>query len=88
TVVHGATIIRESADLCMQRLATENPPPGLADELVETLLRPFADNLVVTPKEADALVPLAARIIAAGITRALHPAADEQHFAQYMQIGC
>lgn len=88
TVVHGATIIRESADLCMQRLAAENPPPGLADELVETLLRPFADNLVVTPKEADALVPLAARIIAAGITRALHPAADEEHFAQYMQIGC
>ncbi len=83
TVVHGATIIRESADLCLQRLATE--APNLADELVETLLHPFADSLVVTPKEADSLVPLAAKIIAAGITRALHPAADEQNFSQYMQ---
>lgn len=89
TVVHGATIIRESAELCLQQLNAERlalpEQPGLADNLVETLLRPFADNLVVTPKEADTLVPLAARMIAAGITRALHPAADEQNFQQYMQ---
>ena len=72
----------------MQRLNAEDKAPALADELVETLLQPFADNLVVTPKDADTLVPLAARIIAAGITRALHPAADAEHFAQYMQNGC
>ncbi len=52
---------------------------------MQTLLEPFADNLVMTPKEADVLVPLAARLIAAGITRALHPGADEQSFSQYMQ---
>lgn len=83
TVVHGATIIRESAELCLQRLAAE--APGLPEEVLETLLEPFADNLVMTPKEADVLVPLAARLIAAGITRALHPGADEQNFSQYMQ---
>lgn len=83
TVVHGATIIRESAGLCLQHLGAD--APGLPDELVQSLLEPFADNLVMTPKEADALVPLAARLIAAGITRALHPGADEQSFGQYMQ---
>lgn len=83
TVVHGATIIRESAELCLQRLAAE--APGLPEEVLQTLLEPFADNLVMTPKEADTLVPLAARLIAAGITRALHPGADEQNFSQYMQ---
>ena len=83
TVVHGATIIRESVELCLQRLAAE--VPGLPEEALQTLLEPFADNLVMTPKEADVLVPLAARLIAAGITRALHPGADEQSFSQYMQ---
>ena len=83
TVVHGATIIRESVELCLQRLAAN--VPGLPEEALQTLLEPFADNLVMTPKEADVLVPLAARLIAAGITRALHPGADEQSFSQYMQ---
>lgn len=84
TVVHGATIIRETTQLCLEQLATEQGPE-LAEQLCQKLLHPFGDNLVMTPKESDALVPLAARLIAAGITRALHPGADAQSFNQYMQ---
>lgn len=83
TVVHGATIIRESANLCMQRLGTA--AAELPQQICEQLLAPFANNLVVTPKEADELVKLDAKIIAAGLTRALHPGADAAHFRQYMQ---
>jgi spore protease len=83
TVVHGATIIRESTNLCMQRLGTT--AAELPQQICEELLAPFANNLVVTPKEADELVKLAAEMIAAGLTRALHPGADAAYFKQYMQ---
>lgn len=83
TVVNASSVIRESVISSLQELASERTE--LIDSITEHLLMPFAGNLVVTPKEADTLIPLSAKIIAAGLTRALHPGADQATFRHYMQ---
>lgn len=85
TVVHGATIIREALRLSRQSSQEPAPDDPQDDQIIAQLLQPFANDLVLAPKEADMLVPQAARIIAAGITRALHPGADSATFREYMQ---
>lgn len=83
TVVQAAAIIKESVSLSLQRVNINEE--NLAEEVAENMLKPFAHNLVMTPKEADELVPLASLIIAAGLTRALHPGAAAGDFTDYMQ---
>ncbi|HIU09895.1 MAG TPA: GPR endopeptidase [Candidatus Avidehalobacter gallistercoris] len=83
TVVQAQSIIRESASLCLMELDVNRA--DLPEQVAEQMLSPFEHNLVMTPKEADELVPLASLIIAAGITRALHPGASDGSFAEYMQ---
>lgn len=96
TVVRAASIITEAVDTAIKqnadltRLTAPNnaegiPTPKLPQNVSEQMLSPFPPNLVLTPKDADELVPLAALIIAAGLTRALHPAAAGKDFAAYMQ---
>lgn len=96
TVVHAASIISEAVDktlteyadlarLTAPNHATGTQIPKLPQNVSEEMLSPFPPNLVLTPKDADELVPLAALIIAAGLTRALHPAAAGEDFAHYMQ---
>lgn len=83
TVVQAASIIRQSVELAMETAAISND--SLPDNVIEKILSPLAHNPVMTPKEADELVPLASLIIAAGLTRALHPAATDSDFTSYMQ---
>lgn len=83
TVVQAAAIIRESVKLSLHSVNINNE--ALPDDVAGQMLKPFAHDLVMTPKEADELVPLASLIIAAGLTRALHPGAAEGDFAEYMQ---
>lgn len=85
TVVNASSVIRESVISSLQQLASDRTE--LVDVITERLLQPFSGSLIVTPKEADSLIPLAAKIIAAGLTRALHPGADSATFRQYMQEG-
>lgn len=83
TVVQAASIIRQAIELtlCESNIADSD----YVDKITEEMLRPFAHNPVMTPKEADELVPLSSLIIAAGLTRALHPAATDNDFISYMQ---
>lgn len=83
TVVQAASIATEAAEFACAALAAA--PANLPDQIAAQMLAPFAPHLVVTPKDADELVPLAALIIAAGLTRALHPGATPAHFMNYMQ---
>lgn len=83
TVVHAAAIAIEAAELACAALGS--PTAALPNEIAAQMLSPFSQNLVVTPKDADELVTLAAQFIAAGLTRALHPGADALHYQAYMQ---
>jgi spore protease len=42
-------------------------------QVIRQVLKPFAGNLMVTPKEIDALIVNTAKIIAEGISMALNP---------------
>jgi spore protease len=47
-------------------------------------LKPFDENLLVTPNNIDALITEAAKIVAFGINQALHPNLSEQDIASLM----
>ncbi len=80
TVVQTTAIIQEVVQLCQN-----HPPEFDAQQIIHQMLANFEQPPVLTPKEADELIPLAAHIIAAGLTMALHPAADKDNYTDYMQ---
>ena len=80
TVVQATAIIREAVQLCLNQ-----PQDDTAGQIIRQMLANFEQPPVLTPKEADELIPLASLIIAAGLTMALHPAADIANYTDYMQ---
>lgn len=87
TVVLAASIIRQSVETALQSpgVSVESTPNDVQTSVIEEMLGAQQASPVMTPKEADELVPLAALIIAAGLTRALHPGATADDFVDYMQ---
>jgi spore protease len=90
TVAHAAVIAQDTLDNFFEK-ARSNPNlyqmhqgagREFAQQVIREVLEPFGGNLTVTPKEIDALIDSAAKIIAGGITMALHPnlTADEYSF--------
>ncbi len=80
TVVQATAIIHEAVRICPNQ-----PQEETAEQIIHQMLADFEQPPVLTPKEADELIPLASRIIAAGLTMALHPAADKNNYTDYMQ---
>lgn len=81
TVVHAFTIAMDALDLLVQRLRASHPFYSYLDRLegtekqqvIQEVLAPFVGDLMVTPKEIDALVDDLATVVAAGINAAVHP---------------
>lgn len=81
TVIYAATLARDAFAL----LAKDVPPQedalhSMEDELLETAL----GNLIVTPRDIDAIVKNCAVMIANGLNRALQPNLSEAEIAQMM----
>ena len=79
TVVHAATIASDTLDLLAEN-AGEPRYAALRElrgesrrELIARVLGPAVGDLMVTPKEIDALIHDLSRVIAAGINAAVHP---------------
>ncbi len=85
TVVSTSSILKESVIATLHHLNSTDI--DLIDTIPQQLLSPFEGNLIVMPKESEQLIPLAACIIAAGITRSLHPGADAATYRHYMQLN-
>ncbi len=93
TVVHGAVIARDTIDQFLEQL--KNSPtmyklysmlnPDTGQEVIEKVLEPFGGRLMVTPKEIDDLINRAAKIVAGGITQALHPNLSRDQYEYYLQ---
>lgn len=92
TVVHGAVIAQDTIDQFMEQLKT-NPSlqklygmlnPNVGQQVIQGVLEPFGGRLMVTPKEIDDLIDRAARIVAGGITQALHPNLPEDKYEYYL----
>lgn len=80
TVVHAATIAADAMELLADRLGEGEAARALRALLAEDkrgliaeVLDPAVGDLMVTPKEIDALVDDMAKVLAAGINAALHP---------------
>lgn len=92
TVVHAALIANSAINQLMEEFKTsptlyqiyKNLRPDAVQGILDNVLKPFAGDLMVTPKEVDELITNISKIIASGITMALHPAIDAEEAAQYL----
>lgn len=84
TVIYAATLARDAfAWLSRQQGDAEDHEDALAD-MERTLLGAEFGELIVTPREIDAIIEDAAGIIASGINRALQPALSDAEIAAMM----
>lgn len=92
TVVHGAVIAQDTIEQFIEQLKT-NPSlyklysmmnPNVAGAVVQKVLEPFGGRLMVTPKEIDDLIQRASKIVAGGITQALHPNLPPDQYEYYL----
>ena len=85
TVVHAATIASDAIEMVLAQLKTSVPGNGanaIFDQLstsekwqmIQELLEPMGNNLVVTPKEIDEFMDDMTQVVAKGLNVALHPA--------------
>ena len=79
-VIYAATIARDAFEL----LSDEEDDEAL-DQLADELLNNSIGEMIVTPREVDALVSDAAAMLARGVNRALHPGLSDQDILLMMQ---
>lgn len=88
TVVYAATIAHATLDAALSATSGTRNGFGISDdlrrELITEVLAPHLGDLVVTPKEIDALIEDMAKIIAGGINIALHPELDLKDTLYYL----
>ncbi|MEW6696165.1 MAG: GPR endopeptidase [Bacillota bacterium] len=93
TVVPAAIIAGETLDRLLEQ--TKNNPQLQAiyqnmnseafQPIVNAVLQPYTSGqLMVTPKEIDALIENTAKIIAGGISMALHPSITAEEYSRYL----
>lgn len=82
-VIYAATIARDAFEL----LAGEDDSPDqeeALDQMTDELLSGSMGEMIVTPREVDALVEDAAGMLACGVNRALHPGLSESDILTMM----
>lgn len=92
TVVNAAVIAKDTVDLFMEQLRNNQTVynvvstlnPNVSSQVIEKILEPFGGQLMVTPKEIDDLIQRASKIIAGGITKALHPNLHPDEYEYYL----
>lgn len=92
TVVHAAVIAQVTVEQFLEQLKTspmlyqiyKNLRPDFTQQVINEVLQPFAGNLMVTPKEIDALILNTSKIIAGGISMALHPSIGPEEYNMYL----
>lgn len=80
TVVYAATLARDAFAALSGREADEEALSGIERELLGS----DVGEMIVTPREIDALIKNAASVISSGINRALHPQLSPSEIAAMM----
>lgn len=80
TVIYAATLARDAFALLSGKEESDEALNAMERELLETNL----GNLIVTPRDIDAIVKNSAVLIASGLNRALQPNLSEAEIAQMM----
>lgn len=96
TVVDAATIANDSIDLVLDEMiqqATEGGEfynmlksldKGEKNRMIRELLNPYVGDLVVTPKDVDAVIDAVSKIISTGINMALQPSLDVEDINKFL----
>lgn len=99
TVVDAATLANDTIDSMIDALIEETKDSKEAkgfysmlksldkDEkygMIKSVLKPYSKNMVVTPKDIDALIEDLSKIIANSINISLHPAIDIDDIGRYL----
>ncbi|NLT94210.1 MAG: GPR endopeptidase [Clostridia bacterium] len=86
TVVHAGIIAHGIIENFVQQMK-ERPPlteltkelhPPMLKMIIDQVLQPYSNSLMVTPKEIDDLIENTSKVIAMALTEALHPAMPEE----------
>lgn len=80
TVIYAATLARDAFALLSGEEKQDEALGSMERELLETTL----GNLIVTPRDIDAIIKNCAAILAGGINRALQPQLSAEQIAQMM----
>jgi spore protease len=80
TVIYAATLARDAFALLSGDEKQEDALGAMERDLLETSL----GNLIVTPRDIDAIIKNCAVLIAGGINRALHPGLSERDILTMM----
>ncbi len=92
TVVHGAVIAQDTIEQFLLQLKN-NPTlfklyemlnPDISKDIIQKVLEPFGGRLMVTPKEIDDLIRRASKVIAGGLTKAIHPNLTDDDYEYYL----
>ncbi|MEG6521568.1 GPR endopeptidase [Desulfotomaculum sp. 1211_IL3151] len=93
TVVPAAVIAGETLDRLVEQAKDKPELQGIYQNMnsesfqpiINAILQPYTSGqLMVTPKEIDTLIESTAKIIAGGISLALHPAISAEEYSQYL----
>lgn len=81
TVIYAATLARDAFAWLSRQDGDPDPHEAALDDMEQALLRADVGEMIVTPREIDAIVQDAAGIIASGINRALQPDLSDAEIA-------
>lgn len=84
TVIHAATLARDAFEWLNRQSGDASSHDDALSDMERSLLSTDLGDMIVTPREIDALVQDAAGIIAAGINRALQPELTDADIAAMM----
>ncbi|MDU3350972.1 MAG: GPR endopeptidase, partial [Clostridium sp.] len=96
TVVHASTIANDTIDLLLDELISKaesgkefynmlkSVDKVEKSNLIKEILDPFVGDLMVTPKDVDAVIESLAKIIANGINMAVQPNLDMEDINKFM----
>lgn len=93
TVVHAGVIAHEALESLFQQFQTSPTlyklyrglNPEAVQGIIEQVLGPYSGDLIMTPKEIDQLIQNTSRIVAGGVSQALHPSITTEQWTQYLQ---
>lgn len=97
TVVDAATIANDTIDMVLDEMIknSQNGKPfydmlksidkNEKQKMIGEILHPYVGDLVVTPKEVDAVIDSVSKVIANGINISLQPALSMDEINQYIQ---
>lgn len=84
TVVYAATLARDAFAWLSSQNGDDAPHEDALSDMEQALLGADIGEMIVTPREIDAMIQDASGIIATGINRALHPSLSEAEIAMMM----